>query len=55
MDQQAFEQAVRSYWTVRESQAAKQLASGKVDVDPEGPLLAERTWTRLRKSSQISL
>jgi hypothetical protein len=36
MDQQAFEQAVRSYWIVRESQAAKQLASGKVDAGSRG-------------------
>lgn len=36
MDPQAFEQAVRSYWTVRESQAAKQLASGKVDAGLRG-------------------
>src|SRR5258706_13011345 len=36
MDQEAFEQAVRSYWTVRESQAAKQLASSKVDAGSRG-------------------
>lgn len=36
MDQQAFEQAVRSSWTVRESQAAKQLATGKVDSGTRG-------------------
>jgi hypothetical protein len=36
VDQQAFEQAVRSYWTVRDSQAAKQLASGKVDAGTRG-------------------
>ena len=36
MDQQAFERAVRSYWAVRESQAAKQLGSGKVDAGLRG-------------------
>jgi hypothetical protein len=36
VDQQAFEQAVRSYWAVRESQAAKQLGSGKVDAGLRG-------------------
>lgn len=36
MNQQAFEQAVRSYWAVRESQAAKQLGSGKPDAGLRG-------------------
>lgn len=31
-----FDRAVRSFWTVRESQAAKQLASGKVDAGTRG-------------------
>jgi hypothetical protein len=36
LDQQAFERAVRSYWVVRESQAAKQLQSGNVDAGRRG-------------------
>jgi Restriction endonuclease XhoI len=36
VDRQAFENAVRSYWTVRESQAAKQLAAGTVDAGARG-------------------
>lgn len=36
MDQKAFEEAVRSYWAVRASQAAKQLTSGKVDTGNRG-------------------
>jgi hypothetical protein len=36
MDEQAFDRAVRSYWTVRESQAAKQLESGRVDAGARG-------------------
>jgi hypothetical protein len=35
-DSSRFEQAVRSYWTVREAQAAKQLASGRVDAGTRG-------------------
>lgn len=34
--QQAFEQAVRSYWTVRESQTAKQFGAGRVDAGLRG-------------------
>ena len=36
MDQDAFERAIRSYWTVRDSQAAKQLTAGKVDAGTRG-------------------
>jgi hypothetical protein len=36
VDQQAFEHAVRSFWAVRESQAARQLASGTVDAGTRG-------------------
>jgi hypothetical protein len=36
VDQQAFERAVRSFWAVRTSQAAKQLASGKTDAGLRG-------------------
>jgi hypothetical protein len=36
VDQQAFERAIRSYWDVRASQAAKQLESGKVDAGTRG-------------------
>ncbi len=35
-DRHRFEDAVRSFWKVRESQAAKQLASGKVDAGSRG-------------------
>jgi len=33
---EGFERAVRSYWDVRESQAAKQLASGRLDAGTRG-------------------
>jgi len=36
VDQRAFERAVRSFWAVRESQAARQLASGTVDAGTRG-------------------
>jgi hypothetical protein len=36
VDQQAFERAIRSYWNVRESQAAKQLSSGRIDAGTRG-------------------
>lgn len=36
MDQWAFEEAVRSSWAVRESQAAKKLVSGKTDTGGRG-------------------
>lgn len=36
MDQGAFEQAIRSYWTVREYQAVEQAASGKPDAGMRG-------------------
>ncbi|MDN5748010.1 MAG: hypothetical protein L0H64_05785 [Pseudonocardia sp.] len=35
-DPDAFDQAIRSYWSVRDAQAAKQLASGKVDAGSRG-------------------
>lgn len=35
-DDSRFEQAVRSYWAVRDAQAAKQLASGRVDAGSRG-------------------
>jgi len=34
--QRGFDDAVRSFWSVRESQAAKQLASGKLDAGSRG-------------------
>ncbi len=34
--QEAFERAIRSYWDVRDSQAAKQLVAGKVDAGARG-------------------
>lgn len=36
MDQRAFEEAVRSSWVVRESQAAKKLLSGRTDTGGRG-------------------
>ncbi len=36
MDQRAFEEAIRSSWAVRESQAAKKLLSGKTDTGGRG-------------------
>jgi hypothetical protein len=36
VDQEAFERAVRSYWTVRRFQAEKQLVTGKVDAGTRG-------------------
>lgn len=42
MDQRAFEEAVRSSWAVRESQAAKKLVSGKTDVGGRGAVLCKR-------------
>jgi Restriction endonuclease XhoI len=36
LDREAFERAVRSYWTMREVQAAKQLAAGKADTGTRG-------------------
>lgn len=36
MDQAAFERAVRSYWTVRESQAARQVELGRIDAGLRG-------------------
>ncbi|RBY76876.1 hypothetical protein DQ239_11805 [Blastococcus sp. TF02-09] len=35
-DDQKFEQAVRSYWSVRQAQAAKKLAEGKTDAGTRG-------------------
>lgn len=36
MDQDAFERAVRSYWLVREAQAARQSAAGRADAGLRG-------------------
>lgn len=36
MDQEAFERAIRSSWVVRDSQAARQLASGRIDAGTRG-------------------
>jgi hypothetical protein len=36
VDPKRFEEAVRSYWKVRDSQAAKQLEAGKVDAGTRG-------------------
>ncbi|MGC5051034.1 PaeR7I family type II restriction endonuclease [Micromonospora sp. DT48] len=36
MDQRAFEEAIRSSWVVRESQAAKKLLSGRADTGGRG-------------------
>jgi hypothetical protein len=36
VNERQFEQAIRSYWTVREAQAAKQLASGRTDAGLRG-------------------
>lgn len=35
-DPRRFDEAIRSFWTVRESQAAKQVASGKLDAGTRG-------------------
>jgi len=35
-ENRGFDDAVRSFWSVRESQAAKQLASGKLDAGSRG-------------------
>jgi hypothetical protein len=53
MDQHTFEQAVRSYWTVRESQAAKQLASSKVDAGTRGSVTGGTHLDALTKVLQI--
>lgn len=36
MNQERFEAAIRNYWSVRESQAAKQIESGKIDAGRRG-------------------